>query len=312
MNTNKDIAGQNQKTDEIISQRRNAFTNAINANVNKSILFGLKEEDIATFLSPRKMCEGGGYEAELAKLRAGETELKTRFNQDMQALQEASINKFETQKLAWDKSDELGKGVVGVNPLQDPLKKEPEKQETELYEAELAKSRAREAELKTRFNQEMQALQEASFNKFKTQKLVWDKSDELGKGVVQDPPEKQKGWSNLLRAFSGIGLDALANIGERVTNESDLNAKNKLYNQTVAENLFNTVSASKGYNTINPTISGVASPNLTGFTNQFQGYAALGGDKQSTSFQKGTKLDYDENTLKELDKLGIKYKIVTE
>ena len=180
MNTNKDIAGQNQKTDEIISQRRNAFTNAINANVNKSILFGLKEEDIATFLSPRKMVGGG------------------------------------------------------------------------------------------------------------------------------------EGWSNLLRAFSGIGLDALANIGERVTNESDLNAKNKLYNQTVAENLFNTVSASKGYNTINPTISGVASPNLTGFTNQFQGYAALGGDKQSTSFQKGTKLDYDENTLKELDKLGIKYKIVTE
>lgn len=239
MNTNKDIAGQNQKTDEIISQRRNAFTNAINANVNKSILFGLKEEDIATFLSPRKMDEGG--EAELAKLRAGETELKTRFNQDMQALQEASFNKFKTQKLAWDKSDELGKGVVGVNPF-----------------------------------------------------------------------EKQKGWSNLLRAFSGIGLDALANIGERVTNESDLNAKNKLYNQTVAENLFNTVSASKGYNTINPTISGVASPNLTGFTNQFQGYAALGGDKQSTSFQKGTKLDYDENTLKELDKLGIKYKIVTE
>ena len=162
----------------------------------------------------------------------------------------------------------------------------------------------------------MQALQEASFNKFKTQKLAWDKSDELGKGVVgvnplQDPL-KQKGWSNLLRASSGIGLDALANIGERVTNESDLNAKNKLYNQTVAENLFNTVSASKGYNTINPTISGVASPNLTGFTNQFQGYAALGGDKQSTSFQKGTKLDYDENTLKELDKLGIKYKIVTE
>lgn len=241
MNTNKDIAGQNQKTDEIISQRRNAFTNAINANVNKSILFGLKEEDIATFLSPRKMGEGGGYEAELAKLRARETELKTRFNQDMQASQEASINKFKTQKLAWDKSDELGKGVVGVNPF-----------------------------------------------------------------------EKQKGWSNLLRAFSGIGLDALANIGERVTNESDLNAKNKLYNQTVAENLFNTVSASKGYNTINPTISGVASPNLTGFTNQFQGYAALGGDKQSTSFQKGTKLDYDENTLKELDKLGIKYKIVTE
>ncbi len=238
MNTNKDIAGQNQKTDEIISQRRNAFTNAINANVNKSILFGLKEEDIATFLSPRKMGEGGGYEAELAKLRAGETELKTRFNQDMQALQEASFNKFKTQKLAWDKSDELGKGVVGVNPF-----------------------------------------------------------------------EKQKGWSNLLRAFSGIGLDALANIGERVTNESDLNA---IYNQTVAENLFNTVSASKGYNTINPTISGVASPNLTGFTNQFQGYAALGGDKQSTSFQKGTKLDYDENTLKELDKLGIKYKIVTE
>ena len=237
MNTNKDIAGQNQKTDEIISQRRNAFTNAINANVNKSILFGLKEEDIATFLSPRKMGEGG------------EKELKTRFNQDMQALQEASFNKFKTQKLAWDKSDELGKGVVGVNPLQDPLKKEP---------------------------------------------------------------EKQKGWSNLLRAFSGIGLDALANIGERVTNESDLNAKNKLYNQTVAENLFNTVSASKGYNTINPTISGVASPNLTGFPNQFQGYAALGGDKQSTSFQKGTKLDYDENTLKELDKLGIKYKIVTE
>ena len=94
-----------------------------------------------------------------------------------------------------------------------------------------------------------------------------------------------------------------------MTNESDLNA---IYNQTVAENLFNTVSASKGYNTINPTISGVASPNLTGFTNQFQGYAALGGDKQSTSFQKGTKLDYDENTLKELDKLGIKYKIVTE
>ena len=123
MNTNKDIAGQNQKTDEIISQRRNAFTNAINANVNKSILFGLKEEDIATFLSPRKMGEGGGYEAELAKLRAGETELKTRFNQDMQALQEASFNKFKTQKLAWDKSDELGKGVVGVNPLQDPLKK---------------------------------------------------------------------------------------------------------------------------------------------------------------------------------------------
>ena len=242
MNTNKDIAGQNQKTDEIISQRRNAFTNAINANVNKSILFGLKEEDIATFLSPRKMCEGGGYEAELAKLRAGEAEAKTRFNQEMQALQEASFNKFKTQKLAWDKSDELGKGVVGVNPLQD----------------------------------------------------------------------QQKGWSNLLRAFSGIGLDALANIGERVTNESDLNAKNKLYNQTVAENLFNTVSASKGYNTINPTISGVASPNLTGFTNQFQGYAALGGDKQSTSFQKGTKLDYDENTLKELDKLGIKYKIVTE
>lgn len=241
MNTNKDIAGQNQKTDEIISQRRNAFTNAINANVNKSILFGLKEEDIATFLSPRKMVDGG--EAELAKLRAGETELKTRFNQDMQALQEASFNKFKTQKLAWDKSDELGKGVVGVNPLE---------------------------------------------------------------------PEKQKGWSNLLRAFSGIGLDALANIGERVTNESDLNAKNKLYNQNVAENLFNTVSASKGYNTINPTISGVASPNLTGFTNQFQGYAALGGDKQSTSFQKGTKLDYDENTLKELDKLGIKYKIVTE
>ena len=241
MNTNKDIAGQNQKTDEIISQRRNAFTNAINANVNKSILFGLKEEDIATFLSPRKMGKGGGYEAELAKLRAGETESKTRFNQDMQALQEASFNKFKTQKLAWDKSDELGKGVVGVNPF-----------------------------------------------------------------------EKQKGWSNLLRAFSGIGLDALANIGERVTNESDLNAKNKLYNQTVAENLFNTVSASKGYNTINPTISGVASPNLTGFPNQFQGYAALGGDKQSTSFQKGTKLDYDENTLKELDKLGIKYKIVTE
>ena len=241
MNTNKDIAGQNQKTDEIISQRRNAFTNAINANVNKSILFGLKEEDIATFLSPRKMGGGGDYEAELAKLRARETELKTRFNQEMQALQEASFNKFKTQKLAWDKSDELGKGVVGVNPF-----------------------------------------------------------------------EKQKGWSNLLRAFSGIGLDALANIGERVTNESDLNAKNKLYNQTVAENLFNTVSASKGYNTINPTISGVASPNLTGFTNQFQGYAALGGDKQSTSFQKGTKLDYDENTLKELDKLGIKYKIVTE
>lgn len=248
MNTNKDIAGQNQKTDEIISQRRNTFTNAINANVNKSILFGLKEEDIATFLSPRKMVDGGGYEAELAKLRARETESKTRFNQDMQALQ-ASMNKFKTQKLPWDKSDELGKGVVGVNPLQDPLKEEP---------------------------------------------------------------EKQKGWSNLLRAFSGIGLDALANIGERVTNESDLNAKNKLYNQTVAENLFNTVSASKGYNTINPTISGVASPNLTGFTNQFQGYAALGGDKQSTSFQKGTKLDYDENTLKELDKLGIKYKIVTE
>ena len=241
MNTNKDIAGQNQKTDEIISQRRNAFTNAINANVNKSILFGLKEEDIATFLSPRKMVKGGGYEAELAKLRAGETESKTRFNQDMQALQEASFNKFKTQKPAWDKSDELGKGVVGVNPLEEP--------------------------------------------------------------------EKQKGWSNLLRAFSGIGLDALANIGE---NESDLNAENKLYNQTVAENLFNTVSASKGYNTINPTISGVASPNLTGFTNQFQGYAALGGDKQSTSFQKGTKLDYDENTLKELDKLGIKYKIVTE
>lgn len=239
MNTNKDIAGQNQKTDEIISQRRNAFTNAINANVNKSILFGLKEEDIATFLSPRKMGEGGGYEEELAKIRARETELKTRFNQEMQALQEASFNKFKTQKLAWDKSDELGKGVVGVNLLQD---------------------------------------------------------------------EKQKGWSNLLRAFSGIGLDALANIGERVTNESDLN----VYNQTVAENLFNTVSASKGYNTINPTISGVASPNLTGFTNQFQGYAALGGDKQSTSFQKGTKLDYDENTLKELDKLGIKYKIVTE
>lgn len=235
MNTNKDIAGQNQKTDEIISQRRNAFTNAINANVNKSILFGLKEEDIATFLSPRKMDEGGGYEAEIAKLRARETEFKTRFNQDMQALQEASFNKFKTQKLAWDKSDELGKGVVGVNPF-----------------------------------------------------------------------EKQKGWSNLLRAFSGIGLDALANIGERVTNESDL------YNQTVAENLFNTVSASKGYNTINPTISGVASSNLTGFTNQFQGYAALGGDKQSASFQKGTKLDYDENTLKELDKLGIKYKIVTE
>ena len=231
MNTNKDIAGQNQKTDEIISQRRNAFTNAINANVNKSILFGLKEEDIATFLSPRKMVGGG------------EAELKARFNQDMQALQEASINKFKTQKLPWDKSDELGKGVVGVNPLE---------------------------------------------------------------------PEKQKGWSNLLRAFSGIGLDALANIGERVTNESDLNVKNKLYNQNVAENLFNTVSASKGYNTINPTISGVASPNLTGFTNQFQGYAALGGDKQSTSFQKGTKLDYDENTLKELDKLGIKYKIVTE
>ena len=231
MNTNKDIAGQNQKTDEIISQRRNAFTNAINANVNKSILFGLKEEDIATFLSPRKMDVGG------------EAESKTRFNQDMQALQEASFNKFKTQKLAWDKSDELGKGVVGVNPLE---------------------------------------------------------------------PEEQNGWSNLLRAFSGIGLDALANIGERVTNESDLNAKNKLYNQTVAENLFNTVSASKGYNTINPTISGVASPNLTGFTNQFQGYAALGGDKQSTSFQKGTKLDYDENTLKELDKLGIKYKIVTE
>ena len=241
MNTNKDIAGQNQKTDEIISQRRNAFTNAINANVNKSILFGLKEEDIATFSSPRKMGGGGGYEAEIAKLRAGETEFKTRFDQDMLALQEASFNKFKTQKLAWDKSDELGKGVVGVNPLQE-----------------------------------------------------------------------QKGWSNLLRAFSGIGLDALANIGERVTNESDLNAKNKLYNQTVAENLFNTVSASKGYNTINPTISGVASPNLTGFTNQFQGYAALGGDKQSTSFQKGTKLDYDENTLKELDKLGIKYKIVTE
>ena len=290
MNTNKDIAGQNQKTDEIISQRRNAFTNAINANVNKSILFGLKEEDIATFLSPRKMGEGGGYEAELAKLRAGETELKTRFNQDMQALQEASSNKFKTQKLAWDKSDEGGG-----------------------YEAELAKSRAGETELKTRFNQDMQALQEASFNKFKTQKLAWDKSDELGKGVVGvNPFEKQKGWSNLLRAFSGIGLDALANIGERVTNESDLNAKNKLYNQNVAENLFNTVSASKGYNTINPTISGVASPNLTGFTNQFQGYAALGGDKQSTSFQKGTKLDYDENTLKELDKLGIKYKIVTE
>ena len=242
MNTNKDIAGQNQKTDEIISQRRNAFTNAINANVNKSILFGLKEEDIATFLSPRKMGWGGGYEAELAKLRARETEFKTRFNQDMQALQEASFNKFKTQKLAWDKSDELGKGVVGVNPLQD----------------------------------------------------------------------QPKGWSNLLRAFSGIGLDALANIGERVTNESDLNAKNKLYNQNVAENLFNTVSASKGYNTINPTISGVESPNLTGFPNQFQGYAALGGDKQSTSFQKGTKLDYDENTLKELDKLGIKYKIVTE
>ena len=232
MNTNKDIAGQNQKTDEIISQRRNAFTNAINANVNKSILFGLKEEDIATFLSPRKMVGGG------------EAELKARFNQDMQALQEASFNKFKTQKLPWDKSDELGKGVVGVNPLEEP--------------------------------------------------------------------EKQKGWSNLLRAFSGIGLDALANIGERVTNESDLNVKNKLYNQNVAENLFNTVSASKGYNTINPTISGVASPNLTGFTNQFQGYAALGGDKQSTSFQKGTKLDYDENTLKELDKLGIKYKIVTE
>ena len=190
--------------------------------------------------------------------------------------------------MAWDKS-----GVVGVNPLQDPLKKEPE--------------RAGETELKTRFNQDMQALQEASFNKFKTQKLAWDKSDELGKGVVGvNPFEKQKGWSNLLRAFSGIGLDALANVGERVTNESDL------YNQTVAENLFNTVSASKGYNTINPTISGVASPNLTGFPNQFQGYAALGGDKQSTSFQKGTKLDYDENTLKELDKLGIKYKIVTE
>ena len=308
MNTNKDIAGQNQKTDEIISQRRNAFTNAINANVNKSILFGLKEEDIATFLSPRKMCGGGGYEAELAKLRAGETEFKTRFNQDMQALQEASFNKFKTQKLAGDKSD---KGVVGVNPLQDPLKKEPE---SGGYEAELAKLRAGEAEAKTRFNQEMQALQEASFNKFKTQKLVWDKSDELGKGVVGVNPlqDQQKGWSNLLRAFSGIGLDALANIGERVTNESDLNAKNKLYNQNVAENLFNTVSASKGYNTINPTISGVASPNLTGFTNQFQGYAALGGDKQSTSFQKGTKLDYDENTLKELDKLGIKYKIVTE
>ena len=311
MNTNKDIAGQNQKTDEIISQRRNAFTNAINANVNKSILFGLKEEDIATFLSPRKMGEGGGYEEELAKIRARETELKTRFNQEMQALQEASFNKFKTQKLAWDKSDELGKGVVGVNLLQDPLKKEPEKQKGLSYEEELAKMRARETELKTRFNQEMQALQEASFNKFKTQKLAWDKSDELGKGVVgvnllQD--EKQKGWSNLLRAFSGIGLDALANIGERVTNESDLN----VYNQTVAENLFNTVSASKGYNTINPTISGVASPNLTGFTNQFQGYAALGGDKQSTSFQKGTKLDYDENTLKELDKLGIKYKIVTE
>ena len=242
MNTNKDIAGQNQKTDEIISQRRNAFTNAINANVNKSILFGLKEEDIATFLSPRKMFGGG--EKELAKIREGEAELKARFNQEMQALQEASINKFKTQKLAWDKSDELGKGVVGVNPFEEP--------------------------------------------------------------------EKQKGWSNLLRAFSGIGLDALANIGERVTNESDLNTKNKLYNQNVAENLFNTVSASKGYNTINPTISGVKSPNLTGFTNQLQGYAALGGDKQSTSFQKGTKLDYDENTLKELDKLGIKYKIVTE
>jgi len=288
MNTNKDIAGQNQKTDEIISQRRNAFTNAINANVNKSILFGLKEEDIATFLSPRKMGWGGGYEAELAKLRARETELKTRFNQDMQASQEASFNKFKTQKLAWDKSDG--------------------------YEAELAKLRAGETELKTRFNQDMQASQEASFNKFKTQKLAWDKSDELGKGVVGVNPlqDQPKGWSNLLRAFSGIGLDALANIGERVTNESDLNAKNKLYNQNVAENLFNTVSASKGYNTINPTISGVASPNLTGFTNQFQGYAALGGDKQSTSFQKGTKLDYDENTLKELDKLGIKYKIVTE
>ena len=299
MNTNKDIAGQNQKTDEIISQRRNAFTNAINANVNKSILFGLKEEDIATFLSPRKMVEGGGYEAELAKIREGETELKTRFNQDMQALQEASFNKFKTQRFTLDKSDELGKGVVDGG-----------------YEAELAKIREGETESKTRFNQDMQALQEASFNKFKTQKLAWDKSDELGKGVVgvnplQDPL-KQKGWSNLLRAFSGIGLDALANIGERVTNESDLNVKNKLYNQNVAENLFNTVSASKGYNTINPTISGVASPNLTGFTNQFQGYAALGGDKQSTSFQKGTKLDYDENTLKELDKLGIKYKIVTE
>ena len=292
MNTNKDIAGQNQKTDEIISQRRNAFTNAINANVNKSILFGLKEEDIATFLSPRKMDVGG------------EAESKTRFNQDMQALQEASFNKFKTQKLAWDKSNVLGKGVVGVNPL-----------DGDGYEAELAKIREGEAESKTRFNQDMQALQEASFNKFKTQKLAWDKSDELGKGVVGvNPlePEEQNGWSNLLRAFSGIGLDALANIGERVTNESDLNAKNKLYNQTVAENLFNTVSASKGYNTINPTISGVASPNLTGFTNQFQGYAALGGDKQSTSFQKGTKLDYDENTLKELDKLGIKYKIVTE
>ena len=237
MNTNKNIAGQNQKTEEIISQRRGIFTNAINANVNKSILFGLKEEDIATFLSPQKM--GGGGEEE--ELKRKEAELKRKADLEIQA---SFKPEFKTQKLAWDKSDQLGKGVVGVAPLPDPLEKEPETQDD---------------------------------------------------------------WSNLLH-----GLDALANFGERVTNESDLNVTNKLYNQMVAENLFNTVSASRGYNTINPTISGVASPNLAGYTNQIQGYAALGGDKQSTSFQKGAELEYDENTLKELDKLGIKYKIVTE
>ena len=293
MNTNKNIAGQNQKTEEIISQRRGIFTNAINANVNKSILFGLKEEDIATFLSPQKM--GGGGEEE--ELKRKEAELKRKADLEIQA---SFKPKFKTQKLAWDKSDQLGKGVIGVTPLPDPLEKE-------------AELKRKEAELKRKADLEIQA----SFKpEFKTQKLAWDKSDQLGKGVVgvaplPDPlekePETQDDWSNLLH-----GLDALANFGERVTNESDLNVTNKLYNQMVAENLFNTVSASRGYNTINPTISGVASPNLAGYTNQIQGYAALGGDKQSTSFQKGAELEYDENTLKELDKLGIKYKIVTE
>ena len=35
-------------------------------------------------------------------------------------------------------------------------------------------------------------------------------------------------------------------------------------------------------------------------------------EKSLELFQRLAKLDYDENTLKELDKLGIKYKIVTE